>query len=106
MTHPDQLTGADVFDVPDDSLSPTDPGELVAWLRALPLDTILRDERGEAWKFTEYPGRPLSRPVTRPFQAFACTGEDELYLVRDEGDMAKLAGFGPFRLIWSTGGRR
>lgn len=98
MTHPDDLTGADVFDVPDTSLSPTDPGEIVAWLRALPVGTILRCEGGEAWHLDDRPG---GDPSTR---AFTCTGDEFRYMLDDEVAMATMASWRPFRVLWSSGG--
>lgn len=98
MTHPDSLTGADVFDVPDESLSPSGPAELVAWLRALPVGTILRDNLGAAWHLDD---RPSGHPPTR---AWLATGDEHRYMLDSAVDMATMAAWRPFRIIWTSGG--
>lgn len=98
MTHPDSLAGADVFHVPDRSLSPTDPAQIVPWLRAQPVDTILRDHLGAAWRLHERPG---GHPSTR---AWLATGDEYRYQLDDPTDMATMAAWRPFRIIWTSGG--
>jgi len=90
VTHPDQLTGADVFGVPDASLSPTGPDELVAWLRALPVGAVLLDRNGDVWQRRDHGGW---RSITDEF----------IYSIED---FRGLTGYAPFRLIWSSGGGR
>lgn len=96
MTHPDNLTGADVFDVPDRSLSPTDPAELVTWLRALPNGTVLLDKNEVAfqvWKLAKH-------EVIHP----AILGGGIYHRNRD-ADMRDLCRLGPFRVLWTSGGQ-
>ena len=97
-THPDSLTGADVFAVPDRSLSPIDPAQVVPWLRALPVGTILRDDLGAAWHLDDRPG---SHPSTR---AWLATGDEYRYQLDNPTDMATMAAWRPFRIIWTSGG--
>lgn len=93
MAHPDSLTGADVFAVPDRSLSPTDPAELVAWLRALPLRAVVLDNEDDACQI-KYDG-PLV-----PYRLAWAGGS--VNLGADRAGM--LAARAPFRLIWTSGG--
>ncbi len=91
------LTGADVFDAPDTSLSPTDPAELVAWLRALPVGTVLIGRDGTAFQIHPFGRRTAVIP------AWPGGG---LYHRESDRHMRDLAAHGPFRLIWSSGGGR
>jgi hypothetical protein len=97
MTHPDTLTGADVFDVPDESLSPSDPAELVAWLRALPAGAILIDKSGNAWQLRQTSGD----------QAYIrCVAGQKGYYLSDDYGMNEMAEWAPYRLVWSSSGGR
>ncbi len=91
--NPDNLTGADVFDT---SLSPTDPAELVAWLRERPASTVLLDRRGDAWQV-----RSTSRGDVR----LRCT-TGESYFVHDDPSLPELTDWAPLRVIWTSGGPR
>lgn len=97
MTHPDDLAGADVFDVPGTSLSPTDPAQVVPWLRALPLGSVLLDNEGDAWQ--SYGGGASS-----PY--FLGIGSLKVWSTAIDDDMAQLAAWGPFRAVWTSGGGR
>ena len=95
-THPDSLTGADMFDVPDASLSPTDPAELVAWLRALPVGAILLDRQDSAWQLRHTSGgHAYLRCVV---------GDKGCYLSDDYGMTETMVEFAPYRLVWTSGG--
>lgn len=94
-THPDNLTGADVFDAPDTSPSPTEPGELVPWLRALPVGTVLLDKHQRAWQV----GRTGRRASCLMLVNFASP-----FLLDNDSDMAQVCHSGPFRVLWSSGG--
>ena len=92
--HPDTLTGADVFDAPDESLSPTDPVRLVPWLRALPIGTILLDKYGDAWQVRNLGLHPRISCVA---------GQKGYYLGNDHG-MREMAEWAPYRIAWTSGG--
>lgn len=96
MTHPDNLTGADVFDVPDEGLSPTDPAALVPWLRALPVGTVLLDARERAWQLRI---QRMSAPPT-----FLLTGSTSPYRLGRPADMHSMVKHAPFRVLWTSGG--
>ncbi len=96
MNHPDDLTGADVFDVPDTSLSPTDPAELVPWLRALPVGSVLLDREGDAWQLREANSKHLR---------FRCTSGESHYLY-DDPSIPEMTDWAPYRLVWTSGGGR
>lgn len=109
LRDPDQLTGADVFDVPDAGLSPTDPAELVPWLRALPVGTVLLDNDGDAWqvmRVTIHPHRadPYDR-VVLSCAAMSWQWPTDLLGLDDE-QCAEMRHQAPFRIIWSGGGER
>ncbi len=96
MTHSDRLTGADVFDVPDASLSPTGPAELVAWLRALPIGAVLLDKYEDAWQVRKSGLHPR----------VSCVADQKGYYLGNDYDMREMTQWAPFRLIWSSGGAR
>lgn len=96
MTHPDSLAGADVSDVPDASLSPSDPAQLVTWLRALPAGTVLLDENEIAFQVWGSSSGGEIYPASR-VPAVYRRGQDD--------DMRALCNLGPFRVIWSSGGQ-
>jgi len=95
-SHPDQLTGADAFDVPESGLSPTDPAGLVPWLRALPVGTVLLDNDNDAWQV---------RQTTSGHVYMRCVvGDKSAYL---NGKYAsEVVAWAPFRIIRSSGGGR
>lgn len=85
----------------------TEPTDVVAWLRALPVGTVLlglRDpERPRAWQvrpWYEYHGTGGGSEFT----ALVMCGSEEAYEVADDDDMATLAAEGPFRVLWTPGG--
>lgn len=92
--HPDSLTGADVFDVPDETLSPTDPAQLVPWLRALPVGAILFDKYGDAWQ--------VRNPSLHP--RISCVAGQKGYYLGNNYDMGEMAQWAPYRIVWTSGG--
>ena len=94
-THPDQKTGADVFDVPDASLSPTDPDRLVMWVLGLPAGAILLDKLGDAWQLRQTTG---GQPYIR------CVAGDKGYYLGSDCRVREMGEWAPFRLIWSSVG--
>lgn len=91
--HPDSVTGADVFAVPDESLSPTDPAELVPWLRALPVGSVLLDKNEVAFQVWELAKHEVVYP--------ALLGGGIYHRNRDS-DMRDLCRLGPFRVLWTS----
>jgi len=94
VTHPDDLTGADVFDVPDTGLSPTDPDELVPWLRALPVGTVLLDKNEIAFQVWERYDHEA---------VFPAVVDNRIYHRNQDSDMRDLSRRGPFRVLWTSG---
>lgn len=81
---------------------------VVAWLRALPVWTVLlgagESGRPRAWQVRphwEYAGAVVS---PGEFTALVMAGSDEAYDVGDDDDMAMVAAEGPFRVLWTPGG--
>lgn len=91
MTHPGDLAGADV---PYTSLSPTDPAELVPWLRALPVGSVLLDRRTDAWQTRQANG-------DGPIIISCVTGGKSTYL-EDKYAADYLAEWAPFLLAWKA----
>jgi len=88
--------GADVFDVPDTSLSPTEPDQLVPWLRALPVGAVLLDRRADAWQARKANG-------DGPIIISCVTGGKGTYL-EDKYAADYLAEWAPYRLVWTSAG--
>lgn len=82
------------LDIPDESLSPTDPAELVPWLRALPVGAIVLDKLGDAWQVRQATaGHPYIRCVA---------GDKSGYLASDR-EAREMVEWAPYRLVWSGG---
>lgn len=87
--------------MPDDEpLEVTEPTDVVAWLRALPVGTVLLAEGAHgmprAWQV-----RPL---WDERRSGLMLAGSEEVYQVADDDDMSVVAGEGPFRVLWTPGG--
>lgn len=78
----------------------TEPTDVVAWLRALPVGTVLLDSSTDAWKLASFP----TAQGAAPFVAFECTNDDYRYRLDDAVDMATMAAWRPFRVLWTPGG--
>lgn len=101
-THPDSLTGADVFDVPDTSLSPAYPDGLVEWLRELPPDTVLLDRDSRAWQLLQWSFENGRGGVAN--WAWFGANVHAAYGRFNETELRKFAEHAPFRVIWTSGG--
>lgn len=95
-----------------DALEPaelTEPVDVVAWLRALPVGTVLL-ARGDshtprAWQVRMWlEPTPPWEPKPREFAALLMCGSGEAYELADDDDMAMIAAEGPFQLLWTPGG--
>lgn len=105
MTNPDNLTGADVFDVPDTSLSPTNPAELITWLRDRPVGTVLLDKDERAWQLRQW-SFASDRGHVANWSWYGANARHEAYDRFNETRLLLLAEHGPFRVIWTSGGPR
>lgn len=76
----------------------TEPVDVVAWLRALPVGTVLLDSSCEAWQ-SGYMESHYASVV-----AFHCVGDDYAFRIDSAVDMATMAAFRPFRVLWTPGG--
>ncbi len=80
----------------------SEPVDVVAWLRALPLDTVLLDSHTppRAWQvrpWVEYSYGHLTAP--REFTALVMAGSEQAYELADDEDAVIAAGEGPFRVL-------
>jgi len=73
----------------------TDPLDVIAWLRALPDGTVLLDRRGRAWQLHISPARG---------RIFVRAGSTSPYSPERTADMAIVAAYAPFRVLWRPGG--
>lgn len=80
------------------AISPTDPAELGAWLRSLPLSAILRDARRHAWERNT--GVQAARGTQRKFPTliYAMSG-GEFELTDGHYELAHLTQYAPFTLL-------
>lgn len=74
----------------------TEPVDVVAWLRALPVGTVLLDGRGRAWQ--------LRAQRTTGRSTFLLTGSTSPYRLAAIADMRAVAKSAPFRVLWTPGG--
>jgi hypothetical protein len=95
--------------VADAEVSPTDPAELVPWLRALPVGSVLLDNDGDAWqvmRVTIHPHRadPYDR-VVLSCAAVSWQWSTDL-LDRDDEQCAEMSHQAPFRVLHTPDGGR
>lgn len=93
-----------------DALEPTEltePVDVIAWLRALPVWTVLLSlhdpQRPRCWQvrpWYEYHGTGGGSDFTELVMA----GSEEAYEMDDDEDMALVAAEAPFQLLWTPGG--
>lgn len=79
----------------------SEPVDVVAWLRALPVGAVLLDKDGMAWQLHVL-GRGPGRLSTDPDRtAFHCAvdGSPPRWRAVDE-DMRQMARWAPFRVLW------
>jgi hypothetical protein len=79
----------------------TEPVDVVAWLRALSVGTVLLDEHEppRAWQvrpWCEY----AHRADPREFAALVMAGSEEAYELGDEQDVRMVAAEGPFQVLY------
>jgi hypothetical protein len=79
----------------------TEPVDVVAWLRALPLGTVLLDGKGRAWQKRLWHEHTYCYDIESPveFPALVMAGSEEAYDLRDDDDTAIAAGEGPFDVL-------
>jgi hypothetical protein len=75
--------------------SPADPADLVTWLRALGLGTVLIDKDGIAWQV---------QPFMRHTAVYPADGWGEPHDQGRDTDMRDLAKHAPFRVLHAPGG--
>lgn len=77
----------------------TEPVDVIAWLRALPVGTVLLDSGADAWQCTRV---PPDEGGGEGFTAFRCVPEEYLLCEVDEQQhMVYMARFAPFRVLWT-----
>ncbi len=77
----------------------TDPVDVVAWLRALTPGTVLLDNMGDAWQLNEN-----STGHSDSFLAWNCTTDSHVFRLDSATDMATMAAWRPFRVLWTLPG--
>jgi len=85
-----------------------EPLDAVAWLRALPMGTVLLDEHvpPRAWQKRLWHEHThcYDRPSPIEFEALVMAGSEEAYDLRDDDDTALVAGEGPFQVLYMPPG--
>jgi len=78
--------------------SPTDPGELGEWLRALPHRTILRDRNGDTWQHGVGVEHGHLAP-NREFPALLCIDCDVYEITDGHINVEDLSRYAPFTVL-------
>lgn len=85
----------------------TQPVDVVAWLRALPVGAVLlstrEPERPRAWQVRPW-HRYCGAHTRDEFTALVMAGSEEAYDVGDDEDAAMAAEEAPFRVLWTPEG--
>jgi hypothetical protein len=84
------------------SVSPSGPDDLVAWLRALSIGTVLLDESGHAWQKNDF--RPILSDDPEPYIAFGCAIGDSQHPTLDDRAMLAMTVWRPFRVLYTPAG--
>lgn len=109
MSGPHHLQRAVPLDAEPEPVEVTDPLDVVAWLRALPVGTVLLDEKQvppRAWQKRPWHEHThcYDRPSPLEFEALVMAGSEEAYDLRDDDDTAMVAAEGPFRVLYMPPG--
>lgn len=94
--------------VEPDPVELTDPVDVIAWLRAIPLWTVLIEDgdRPRAWQKRPWrEATPCYRHESAvEIIAMVLAGSEEAYDLADDDDAAMVAENGPFHPVWMPGG--
>ncbi len=88
--------------LPPEPLEVSEPVDVVAWLRALPMGTVLLDRSRRGWQVRIWHEHTHCYDVESPreFEALLMAGSEEAYDLRDDDDAAMVAGEGPWQVAW------